>query len=146
MMGTMAFWHWWVAAVVLAAVEAFAPGVFLIWLGLAAAGVGIVAMIVPELAWEWQVLLFAAFSVVSIAVGRRYYRNTIETDDPTLNRRGEQYIGRVLTLTEPIVNGIGRTQVGDTMWGIEGEEDLGAGTRVKVVGVDGIRLRVERSV
>ncbi len=145
-MGTMAFWHWWVAAVVLAAVEAFAPGVFLIWLGLAAAGVGIVAMIVPELAWEWQVLLFAAFSVVSIAVGRRYYRNTIETDDPTLNRRGEQYIGRVLTLTEPIVNGIGRTQVGDTMWGIEGEEDLGAGTRVKVVGVDGIRLRVERSV
>ena len=69
-------------------------------------------------------------------------RHPTETDQPRLNRRGEQYIGRTFTLDEPIVNGLGKIRVDDSTWKIEGG-DCAAGTRITVVGVDGVVLKVE---
>ena len=65
-----------------------------------------------------------------------------ETDQPNLNRRGEQYIGRSFTLETAIDNGVGRVRVGDSLWRAVGD-DMPAGSRVKVVGVDGASLKVE---
>jgi len=46
------------------------------------------------------------FSTLSLILGRRYLRrHPIATDTPTLNKRGHQYIGRIFTLDQPIVNG-----------------------------------------
>ena len=102
------FWHWWVLGVVLLILEVFAPGAFFLWLALAAGIVGLVVMMIPAMAWEAQLLLFALLSVASFLLGRLWLRrHPIETDLPTLNRRGEQYVGRVFTLEEPVVNGNG---------------------------------------
>lgn len=137
------FWHWWILGVVLVVLEIFAPGAFFLWMGIAAGVVGAVLLLAPDLGWEYQLLLFAVLSVVSILVWRTYFRrHPIETDQPALNRRGEQYIGRVFTLDEPIVNGLGKLRVDDTTWKISGS-DRPAGSRVSVVGVDGTILRVE---
>ena len=65
------------------------------------------------------------------------------SEQPLLNRRAEQYVGRVFTLQEPIVNGRGRLRVDDTVWRVEGE-DCPAGTAVEVTGVDATLLRVRR--
>jgi hypothetical protein len=82
-------------------------------------------------------------SVISIVIWRRYFRTRPdETDQPTLNRRGEQYVGRLFTLTEPVVNGEGKITVDDSTWKIHGE-DCPAGTRVAVTGVEGTILKVE---
>ena len=51
-----------------------------------------------------------------------------ESDQPLLNRRGEQLIGRIATLTEPIKDGRGRVRIGDTMWRVSGP-DLPAGAQ-----------------
>ncbi len=77
-------------------------------------------------------------------IGWRTYqlRYPTETDQPALNRRGEQYVGRVITLDNAIVNRTGKVRLDDTSWKVEGD-DLPAGARVKVVGVDGVVLRVE---
>lgn len=64
------------------------------------------------------------------------------TDVPALNRRGEQYIGRVFTLTEPIVNGVGKVKVDDTTWKVNGD-DMEAGAKVRVVAIDGTVFKVE---
>jgi membrane protein implicated in regulation of membrane protease activity len=137
------FWHWWVLGVALVILEVFSPGVFFLWLGVAAGVVGVVVWLVPDLSWEYQILIFAAASVTSIALGRSYLkRNPIETDQPMLNRRGEQYVGRVFTLEHPIDNGVGKIRVDDSTWKISGE-DCAAGTRIKVIGVDGVVLRVD---
>ena len=66
-----------------------------------------------------------------------------ETDLPTLNRRGEQYVGRHFTLEEAIVNGQGKIRVDDSTWKIEGPEDLPAGSQVQVIAVAGTVLKVE---
>jgi len=83
--------------------------------------------------------------LVSVAIGRWLIkRYPIRTDEPRLNRRGEQYIGRVFTLEEPIVNRHGKIRVDDSTWKIEGD-DCRPGTNVRVVGVDGVVLKVERA-
>lgn len=136
-------WHWWILAVLFVVLEVFTPGTFFLFMGFAAAVVGGVVLIVPALGWEYQVLGFAVLSVVGTFAGRAYLkRRPIETDRPTLNRRGAQYVGRTFTLEEPIVNGLGKLRVDDSTWKIAGS-DCPAGTSVKVTGVDGTILQVE---
>ena len=74
----------------------------------------------------------------------RKYRETrpITTDQPNLNRRGQQYIGRVFSLSAPIINGVGKVTVDDSTWKVKGP-DLPAGTHIKVSGVDGVVFKVE---
>jgi inner membrane protein len=138
------FWHWWILGVALIILEAFAPGAFFLWLGVAAGVAGLALLIFPSLSLEDQGLIFALFAVASIVVWRRYLKKSpIETDHPRLNRRGEQYVGRTMILAEPIVEGRGKIQLGDSIWRIEGA-DLPAGTQVRVIGTDGAVLKVEK--
>ena len=145
-MDDIIFWHWWILGIALIILEAFAPGAFFLWMGISAGVVGTILAIVPDLGWEYQVMLFAIFSVVSIALWKRYQTNNpTVSDHPTLNRRGEQYVGRNFTLAEPIVNGMGKIKVDDSIWKISGD-DCDAGTKIKVIGIDGTIFRVERDV
>lgn len=138
----MDYWHWWVLAGVLLLAEVLLPAFFFLWLAIAAAVVGLLLLLVPTLGWEYQVLAFSGLSVASIVAFRVYgHRVGTPTDQPALNRRGEQYVGRSFTLERPIVNGLGEQRVDDTTWRIAGPE-LPAGTRIKVVGVDGVILKV----
>ncbi len=138
-------WHWWVLGVVFVLLEIFSPAAFFLWMGVSAGVVGFIVLAFPDLAWEYQLLAFAVFSVASIVLSRRYLDlYPIATDQPKLNRRGEQYVGRTFTLATPIVNGYGKIKVDDSTWKIEGN-DCEAGTQINVVGVDGVVLKVEKA-
>ena len=136
-------WHWWILAAILIILEVFAPGAFFLWLGISAAVVGGITYISPEIDWEYQLLLFSVLAVVSIVAWRKYFRSTpADTDQPNLNRRGQQYVGRVFTLKEPITDGIGKIRVDDSTWKIRGD-DCVAGTQIEITGVDGTILEVK---
>jgi len=140
---TIDVWHWWTLAGVLIILELISPGVFLLWLGIAASLVGILLVVMPDLSWEGQTLAFAIFSIGVIYLQYIWLsRNPIATDRPMLNQRGQQYVGRVFTLDFPIVNGEGKIRVDDTTWKIRGE-DGEAGIKVVVIGVDGTILLVK---
>lgn len=133
----LSFWHWWILAIVLLIMELFIPAAFFIWISAAALVVGFVVLLITALSWQLQFLLFAVLSITSVFVGRYYIRKyPNKTDQPALNRRGEQYVGRIFTLENAIVNGVGRVKVGDSYWRVEGE-DAKVGDRVQVVGVKG---------
>lgn len=139
------FWHWWVLAAFLIAIEVFAPTTLFLWTGISAAAVGLVLLVVPVMGWEYQVLVFAALSVASVLAWRSYLRRRpVSTADPKLNRRAKQYVGQQFVLQEPIVGGQARLSIGGVIWRIAGD-DVAAGTRVTVVGVDGATLKVERA-
>ncbi|MES9943449.1 MAG: hypothetical protein B6D77_12365 [gamma proteobacterium symbiont of Ctena orbiculata] len=138
------YWHWLILAILLMILEVFSPGAFLLWMGLAAGSVGLLLLLIPGLSWQLQILLFAVLSVATIVLVRAFLqRRPIETDQPHLNRRGEQYIDRTFTLQEPIINGEGKIRVDDTSWKINGE-DCPTGTRIRVTGVQGVVLQVSR--
>ncbi len=145
-LGKFVFWHWWVLGVGLLVLEMMAPGAFFLWLAVAAGVVGFVVLFAPDLAWEYQILVFAVLSVVSIVAWRIYLRkNPTETDEPLLNRRGAQYVGRVFILDTDMPVGRGKIHVDDTTWRAvcDGGEDIASGSRVKVVDVDGTTLKIE---
>ena len=137
------FWHWWIAAVALIIIEILAPTFFALWLGIAAFVTGLAVYFMPEMEWEYQVFVFALLSVASIIVWKVYYKNNpLSSDEPLLNRRGEQYLGRIITLQVPIVDGQGKVKVDDSTWKIEGE-DCPAGTKVKIVSLNNVVFKVE---
>jgi len=137
-------WHWWILGMILLGIEVFAPGFFFLWFGVAAVVVGFILLIDPNLSWQLQIILYALLSVASLLVWRVWLRSSLSppTDQPTLNRRAEQYRNRTLTLEQPIVNGRGRIRVDDSWWSVQGE-DLPAGTSVRVVEANSTILQVE---
>ncbi|MBL8631441.1 MAG: NfeD family protein [Rhodospirillaceae bacterium] len=137
------FWGWWLFALALFVIELLAPGVFFLWLGLAAVVVGFIVLLLPELGWQVDFAIFAVLSVISAVMGPRYWKpNAGENPDPTLNQRGSQYVGQVYTLETAIENGHGRVTVADGSWLVSGP-DLPQGAKVRVVGVEGAKLKVE---
>ena len=137
------FWHWWILAGLLLILELTAPAFFFLWLGIAAAAVGMILLVFPSISVETQLILFAIASVVSVVAWRKYREaRPLTTDQPNLNRRGHQYIGRVFSLDHPISNGVGKVTVDDSTWKVKGP-DLPAGTHIKVTGVEGVIFQVK---
>jgi len=133
---------WACLALLLIAAEVIAPGVFMLWLGMAAGVVFAVVLLVPGIPRPLQALGFIVLSFAFIAVYRRYFRKRDElSDQPLLNRRAEQFVGKVFVLDSAIVNGFGKIKVGDALWTVAGPE-LAAGSRVRVTGADSMVLTV----
>ena len=142
-LANLQYWHWWVLGIVCLAIEIFAPGAIFIWFGASAAVLGILLLVMPDLTWQVQITLFSALSILSIVGWRQYRKNVPEENAyPTLNKRGEELVGRVFTLDEPIVNNYGKIRVDDTMWKVNGA-DAEVGQKVKVVSLNGTVLNVE---
>ena len=138
---TNGVWTWFALAVLMLILETVIPGVHFMWFGVAAVAVGAALLIYP-FPLAIQLVAFAIVSLIAILWARRMGRpEFIPTDLPDLNVRGQQYVGRVVTIEEPIVGGRGKVRVGDTLWVAEGP-DLGAGTLAKVTGVNGTVLVV----
>lgn len=132
---------WAGVALLLIAAEALLPGVFLLWLGFAAAAMFLILLVV-DLPLVWQALAFVVLGFVSIGVYIQYFRDREKpSDHPTLNRRGEQLVGQVFLLDQAIVDGRGRVKVGDAFWPVEGP-DLPVGTRVRVMSAHNMALQV----
>ncbi|MGX9720777.1 NfeD family protein [Stenotrophomonas acidaminiphila] len=136
---------WAALAVILFAAEAMAPGAFMLWMGLAATAVFLVVWAYDGLAVLMQVVLFVVLSFVSIQVYRTWFRRRARpSEQPLLNRRAEQLVGRVVVLDQAIANGAGRAKVDDAFWVVAGP-DLPAGSHVRVVAVDGMTLKVQQA-
>lgn len=139
----MNYWHWGAFALLLLTLEMVLPGFFFLWFGVSSAVVALVLLLSPTLSPLAQWVSFAVAAIVLIGLSRAWTRkHPIETDNPSLNRRGQQYVGQVFTLEEPLTNGRGRLKISDTSWPITGD-NLPAGTTVKIIATDGIGLKVE---
>mgnify|MGYP003700722247 CR=1 FL=1 len=143
---SIVYWHWLALAAIFAGLEILAPGVFLIFPGIAAGAVGIVLLVLPDLDWRFQLLIFAVLAVALIFLGRRLYGRMSEAEDhTTLNRRAHRLVGEVYPLAGPMTGGRGKLRVGDTDWLArlaDGDGDLPAGQAMRIVAVEGATLVV----
>jgi inner membrane protein len=134
---------WAAIALLLFAAEAMLPGAFMLWMGIAASAVFLGVLLVPGMPILAQAVAFIALSFISIQVYRTYFRGReIQSDQPALNRRTEQLVGRVVLLERAIERGAGRVQIADAYWEVSGP-DLPSGSSVRIVGAEGMTLRVE---
>ncbi len=137
------YWYWWVFACTLFIMEMLVPDIFFMALAIAAVLVGLLLALFPQLSFAWQFFAFSTLSIVGLLISRVYLERTpIETDAPLLNKFGASYVGRVFTLNEPIVDGVGQIKADSSYWNVSGP-DCPAGTRVRVIGVTGIVLKIK---
>ena len=134
-------WNWFIIAIAMLILEMLVPGVHFVWFGMAAVVIGALALSI-DIPVHWQLIIFGLVALGAIYWVRRYWRPEAgESDQPNLNVRGAQYIGRIVTVEEPITGGRGKVRVGDTLWNAEGP-DLPQGSRAKVTGTNGTVLVV----
>jgi membrane protein implicated in regulation of membrane protease activity len=134
---------WLAAAILLGIGELVIPGVFLIFLAIAAAATGIATLVLADLPVAAQLLSFAVWSAVTVAIGKRWYLDyPVDSADPLLNDRVARLIGQVVVVAEPITGGEGRVRVGDGTWPASGD-DAPIGAHVRIVGVASGTLLVE---
>ncbi len=128
---------WWIAGMLLLIGEVLIPGIFLLWLGLAALAMGVITWLFPLLPWYWALALYAVIAAALVFGLRPMITRDLEqeTENPNLNRRLHSMIGRTGRITDAVVDGHGRARIGDTEWRVQGE-DMAVGTHVRVVGVD----------
>src|SRR5258706_16312477 len=104
------WWHWWIAAAVLAIVEAMAPGAVAIWFAAAAAVVGTLPLVVP-IPWQLQLVLFGGLSFAALALWRRWKRTPPEASTlPNLNQPAAQHTSKGCALSQPIIPGTGKAE------------------------------------
>ncbi|MBP2849166.1 NfeD family protein [Dickeya oryzae] len=138
-----AHWFWLSLGGLLLAAEMLGAAGYLLWSGVAALLTGILAWLLP-LDWAWQCIAFAVLTVIAALLWWQWLRRRLEKQpSPVLNQRGQQLIGLHTTLSEPLVNGFGRVNIGDSSWRIQAEQDLPAGTVVEITAVEGITLQVK---
>ncbi|MGN6501187.1 MAG: NfeD family protein [Tsuneonella sp.] len=140
--GLDAHWVWIAIGLALAVLEMLIPGVYLIWLAIA-------ALVTGALTWVFdfgvplQVIDFVFLSLIVVYSARRMVSDQpIESADPLLNNRMGRLVGQTGTVTQAIADGEGRVRHGDSEWLARGP-DLAPGARVRITGFDGGTLVVE---
>jgi membrane protein implicated in regulation of membrane protease activity len=134
-------WSWWVIGAILLLLELLLPGVFFMWLGIAALVIGAIDIFF-DFTWQVEVAIFAALSVLALIFLRPHFKDRMgRSANPNLNQRMYDYVGKSYVLDQPIVNGLGKVRIDDTLWVVTGA-DRPRGEWVRVTGVDGLKLIV----
>ena len=136
-------YFWWILAGVLLLAEMAMPGFFMLWLAVAAALTAIFDLYF-QFNWMGEIFCFAVLAFLCVLASWRFVINSrhSKSDSPHLNQRHQGLVGRSFILDKAIVNGSGKIKVEDTLWDVDGP-DMEAGARVKVTGLQGMRLMVE---
>jgi membrane protein implicated in regulation of membrane protease activity len=135
-------WLWTIGGVLLLIAEIIAPGVFLVWIGIAAIVTGLFALLFG-IGVAGQLGLFALYAVLAVMAGRRFYAvKGIEHTGTGLNNPSARMIGRRVVVVQPVDEDSGRVRVGDSEWSARGGPAQ-PGDRVRVTAVEGNCLIVE---
>jgi len=115
---------WAAAALAIFGIGRIARGEWHGWWYVAAGGLLLIADLLIDFVWASPAVL--------------------ATDQPDLNLRPAQLIGRIVTLEEAVVHGRGKARIGDTVWVVEGP-DASEGATMRVTAARGTVLQVERA-
>ncbi|MFP1454930.1 NfeD family protein [Escherichia coli] len=128
----------------LLAAEMLGGNGYLLWSGVAAVITGLVVWLVP-LGWEWQGETFAILTLLAAWLWWKWLSRRVREQkhsDRHLNQRGQQLIGRRFVWDLRWSTGAVICALGDSSWPVSASEDLGAGTHVEVIAIEGITLHI----
>jgi membrane protein implicated in regulation of membrane protease activity len=124
-------WYWLIAGVLLAAAEAAAPGILLLWIGLGAIAVGIFVAIWPDAPLTAQLIVLAICMLAAVLSGIRYQSRAKNSDEAgSLNSGLTNYVGRQATAISDFQSGSGRVRVDDTFYSATSPDPVAQGETV----------------
>jgi len=145
----LAWWHWMVVGLGLGLLELVVPAFFVIWFGLGAMLVGVALLVVPDMAFSAQILLWTVASVAMTVLWFKVLRND---GGKTRSGQADEALGEIGVLVravEPLGVESARGEVrfqkpvmGSDVWPCLADRPIAAGERVRVLAVDGQILKV----
>lgn len=141
----MLWWHWLVIGFVLCLLELAVPAFVLIWLGIAALVLGVLTAVLP-MSLAAELLLWAALSVIMVFVWMRVFKGR---GAGTRAGTSDSAVGEVGLLTSDVMPYqpgevmFQRPLLGADRWHCVSAQKLRAGSRVRVVKVEGNTVVVE---
>ncbi len=145
----MPYWLWIVAGAALMIVEVFIGSFFVFWIGLAAVLVGLILLLVPQLAIAAQVTIWALLSGL-LALGWFKYVKPLARDRTKAGLSREALIGQIGQILKPPTGSTRGTIrfpapiLGSDEWQILSEDPLAIGDRAHVVDLSGNALIVRK--
>lgn len=143
----MQWWIWLVFGLGLIVLELMLPTFFILWFGIGAVLVSLIAYVAPVLQLDMQVLLWVVFSSITTVLWFKVFRK--KTPD---NRwTADSVIGEVGLLTASVSEfqkGRVRFQkpvLGNEEWTCVADSQILSGERVRITAIEGNTARVARA-
>lgn len=106
------------------------------WIAVPLGAAGVFMALRGDATGWWLAAIAVVLLIIDVLIDLAWARRArTRSDQPLLNRREAQIVGRTVRVVEAIVGGEGKVRVGDTVWRARGP-DCGAGTWVQVVAAD----------
>ncbi|VVN29506.1 hypothetical protein PS623_04710 [Pseudomonas fluorescens] len=143
----MQWWIWLVFGVALILLELVLPTFFILWFGIGAVLVALIALIAPSLQLDSQVLLWVLFSSATTLLWFKLFRRK----KPDVRWTADSVIGEVGLLTVAVSEfqkGRVRFQkpiLGNEEWVCIADSDIAAGERVRLTAIEGNTARITRA-
>lgn len=136
--------YWIIAAIIAGVIEIFTAGFWFLWLSLSAllVALGVSLNILSHL--ESQLLVFALLTLLFIIFTRPLVIKFIRTEDKASNVSaliGQH--GITLSIIKPLSTG--QVKVNGEIWTAISDEEIEPDTRIEVVGIDGVKLKVKKA-
>jgi len=140
----MEWWMWVLVGLVLMALEIMTPGGFyVLFFGVSAVVVGLLAGTgIAGPAWA-QWLAFSVLSVVSLALFRKPLMDMLDLDGHAGRQEPGSMVGEAAVLIEDLAaGGVGKAELHGASWTVRSRQSLAlpAGSRCVVESVDGLTL------
>jgi membrane protein implicated in regulation of membrane protease activity len=148
---TLLYWHWLVFGMILIIAELFIPSFTIFWFGLGALLVALGLWLLPDLAFSWQLFLWALASSLFTFLWFRYFKGMM----PDRTKAGvalEAIVGesgQVIRAPEESRKGTVRFAtplLGSEEWSFICEQPVAVGDRVFVRDIAGNALIVEKRI
>lgn len=142
------WWHWMVLGLCLAMAELAVPAFFIVWFGIGALAVGLILLAAPDLSVATQMLLWAGLSTALVIFWFRYLKPRTVTAVGTSAAHVTGEVGVLVSDLSPETRGLVRFQkpvLGSDSWDCYADARIKAGTRVRIVAVEGSFIKVEEA-
>ena len=119
-------------------------GMMLPWIAVPISCAGLLMGVRGSTTGWWLLAGGIGLLVVDVLITFVWARRTRErSDQPLLNQRGAQVVGRTVRVVEAIAGGQGKVRIADTVWPARGP-DCAEGSWVRVIAAEGAYLVVAR--
>jgi membrane protein implicated in regulation of membrane protease activity len=139
---------WFIIGLALLLLEFALPGLIVFFFGLGAWIVALICLL-TDISLNTQLLVFIVSSILSLLCLRKWLKGIfmgyiVSKQDITENI--EEFIGKRAVVKEKITPQVpGKVEFHGTNWEAEADEEIAAGTPVKIIGKDNITLKVKPS-
>ncbi|HSH87495.1 MAG: NfeD family protein [Methylophilus sp.] len=138
-------WIWCGLGLILLCLEMMTGTMYLLWPGMAALAMALLAWLLPAFSTPWQIVIYAIFSVLAVAIWRKREKTH---PTPRVGQAQGEEIGRegvIIHAVTPAQSGLIRFSqgvMGSKEWSAVADVEIAANQPARIVAVEGNSVRV----